>query len=221
MGNRDNTLTYSNPEKIKWRNEIIESWSGKKFQIDYNRTMKLFHIANYRNDGFKTIEEEIEFWRRYYYQLLKSEGITEKLEIRANILFDELWCNNDRLLFNEVIEVLDYFKNNGYKMGVISDTSPSLQLTLEQLGLGKYFDCYICSDIVGVQKPNPIIYNAALKALRVKAEESIYVDDYYIEADGARNLGFTSFHINRNSKRKGKWEIASLKELIEYVEINN
>ena len=50
--------------------------------------------------------------------------------IRAEILFNELWCNGDRKLFPETIEVLEYFKSKGYKMGVISDTSPSLEYTL-------------------------------------------------------------------------------------------
>ncbi len=212
---RDNTLTHYNPEKIKWRNEIIESWSGKRFEIDYNKTMSLFHIANYPKDGLKTMEEETEFWKRYYYQLLIGESIKEDLEKRATVLFNELWCNNDRVLFDEVI---DYFKNRGYKMGVISNTSPSLQLTLEQLDLGKYFDSYTCSDIVGVEKPHPIIYNTALSSLGVKAEECIYVDDYDIEADGARNLGFTSFHIDRENVSNGKWRITCLKDIINYVE---
>jgi putative hydrolase of the HAD superfamily len=215
---RDNTLTYGNPEKKKWRNEKIESWSGKEFEFDYDKMMKLFDKAKYPENGLKTIEAEIEFEKRYYYQMLLNEGIYEELEERADMLFKGLWCNNDRLLFDEVIEVLEYFKNKGYKIGVISDTSPSLQLTIEQLGLQKYFDSYTCSDIVGVMKPDPAIYNTALHSLEVKAEESIYVDDYDVEADGARELGFTAFHIDRKSESKVNWTICSLKEIIEFVE---
>lgn len=76
-------------------------------------------------------------------------------------------------------------------MGVISDTSPSLALTLEAARIGEYFDCAICSDLVGVMKPNCAIYQAALVALGVTAAESVYVDDYDVEADGARDMGFT------------------------------
>jgi len=113
---------------------------------------------------------------------------------------------------------MEYFKSNGYKIGIISDTSPSLQMSLEGVGLGKYIDSYSCSDLVGVMKPEPLIYNTALETLGVKASESIFVDDYDIEADGARALGFTSFHINRSGEATGEWVIRSLKEIVDYVE---
>jgi len=35
--------------------------------------------------------------------MLEGEGITEDLDERAELLFTELWCNNDRLLFPGVI----------------------------------------------------------------------------------------------------------------------
>jgi FMN phosphatase YigB (HAD superfamily) len=103
-------------------------------------------------------------------------------------------------------------------MGVISDTSPSLEYTLQQLGIAKYFQSFTASSLVGAGKPSPIIYNAALASLGVTAEESIYVDDYPPEADGARDLGFTAFLIDRKGGQDGEWTIRSLKELISFVE---
>lgn len=215
---RDGTITNGNKEKLKWRDQTIEEWSKRKFEIDYERMMQLFDMAGYPKNGLKSLEEEKEFWKRYYEELLKAEGVTDSVKDKSELLFSELWCNNDKVLFDEVIEVMEYFKGKGYKIGIISDTSPSLQLSLENLGLGKYIDSYICSDLVGVMKPDPLIYNAALKSLDIKAAESIYVDDYDIEADGAREIGFTAFHIDRTGSSKGKWTIGSLKEIIEYVE---
>ncbi len=216
---RDNTLTHANPHKIKWRDKMIESLSGKKFELNYDKMLDLFCKAGYPKGGLKTVDEEIEFWKRYYQCILIEEGIKDKIEERANLIFQELWLK-DRILFPEVIEVLEYFKNNGYKIGVISDTSPSLELTLKALGLSEYFDCYICSDLVGVMKPDPKIYQEALDKLGVAAEESIYVDDYDVEADGARNIGFTSFHIDRKNKFKDQWDIYTLKEIVYYVKRN-
>jgi putative hydrolase of the HAD superfamily len=216
---RDNTLTYFNPEKEKWRNEIISHWSGKPFELPYEKMISLFKIAGGdRNPWYRNVEEEIAFMKRYYRCLLEGEGVAENLDNRAELLFSELWCNNDRLLFPEVIEVLEYFKSKGYKMGVISDTSPSLQLTLEQLGIAKYFTSFTASSLVGASKPSPIIFNAALAAQGVTAEESIYVDDYKMEADGARELDFTAFLIDRSGREQGEWVIRDLTALIDFVE---
>lgn len=215
---RDGTLTCWNKQKKDWFNKTVEEWSKRKLEISYDRMMQLFDTAGYPKDGLKSIEAEKEFWKKYYEELLKSEGVMDSVKERAELLFSELWCNNDRNLYDEVLEVMEYFKSKGYKIGVISDTSPSLQLTLENLGLGKYINSYTCSDLVGVMKPDPVIYNTALESIGVKADESIYVDDYDVEADGARRLGFTSFYLDRSGSRKGEWTIESLTGIIDYIE---
>lgn len=216
---RDGTLTYFDKNKEKWRDNIITEWSGKPFKLPYEKIMKLFNMAS---DGkkpwYKTLDDERDFFKRYYKFLLIEEGVVEFVEERAEILFNELWCNGDRKLFPETIEVLEYFKNKGYKMGVISDTSPSLEFTLQQLGIAKYFTSFTASSLVGAGKPSPIIFHAALTAQGVTAEESIYVDDYKPEADGARRQGFTSFLIERSGNSDSKWKITNLIQLIEFVE---
>ena len=115
------------------------------------------------------------------------------------------------------MEALEYFQGRGYKMGVISDCPPSLELTLEDCGLHRYFTSFTASSLVGAMKPDPIIFNAALKALGVAAEESIYVDDYPPEADGARALGFTAFLIDRKGGG-GPWTINNLRQVVDFAE---
>ena len=216
---RDGTLTYFDKNKEKWRDNIIEEWSGKTFELPYEKMMKLFNMASEgKKPWYKTLDDERNFFKRYYKFLLVEEGVVVNIEERAEILFNELWCNGDRKLFPETIEVLEYFKSKGYKMGVISDTSPSLEYTLQQLGIAKYFTSFTASSLVGAGKPSPIIFNAALTAQGVTAEESIYVDDYKPEADGAREQGFASFWLDRDSSNDNKWKIINLKQLIEFVE---
>lgn len=217
---RDGTLTYFNKEKEAWRDKMIAEWSGKPFELPYDKMMKLFALAaDGKSPWYKTLDDEREFFRRYYRYLLIGEGVHNELDSRAEHLFSELWCNNDRLLFPETVEVLEHFKRHGYKMGVISDTSPSLEYTLQQLGIAKYLTSFTASSLVGAGKPSPIIFNAALAAQGVTAAESLYVDDYKPEADGAREQGFISFLIDRSGVSKDKWTITNLKKLIKFVEV--
>lgn len=216
---RDGTLTYFDEHKEKWRDAIISKWSGRPFELPYDKMMKIFTLASEgRKPWYKTLEDERAFFKRYYRYLLIEEGVAEDLDARAELLFHELWCSGDRKLFPETVEVLEYFKSKGYKMGVISDTSPSLEFTLQQLGIAKYFTSFTASSLVGAGKPSPIIFNAALAAQGVTAEESIYVDDYKPEADGASQQGFASFWIDRCGVGDGKRIITNLKQLIEFVE---
>lgn len=218
---RDNTILTGDPEVQAQNRARIEKWSGKPYQnLSYEEMMALFDRAGYPADGHKSVESEMAFWPRYYRELLAWMGVTENLEERAREMFEATWLKNLKL-FPETVEVLEYFKSKGFRMGVISDTSPSLELTLEAVGIGHYFDCAICSDLVGAMKPDPKIYQVALDALGVKAEESLYVDDYDVEADGARNMGFTAFHIDRSQPGDGKWRVDSLRALVEFIEKNS
>jgi len=216
---RDGTLTYFNPEKKAWRDSTIESWSGRPFELPYEKMMALFTLASEgKKPWYKTLEDERGFFRRYYRFLLIGEGITENLDERAELLFSELWCNGDRLLYPETVRVLKYFYDKGYKMGVISDTSPSLEYTLEQLDIAKYFTSFTASSLVGAGKPDPVIFNAALSAQDVFAKDCIFVDDTEREADGARTLGFTSFHLDRENRDQKRWTITNLEQLVDFAE---
>lgn len=60
---RDGTLTYGNKEKMKWYRDIVEEWSNRKLELDYDKMMRLFDLAGYPKEGLKSIEEEKEFWK--------------------------------------------------------------------------------------------------------------------------------------------------------------
>lgn len=210
---RDNTLTYFVKKKEEWHNRIISEWSENSFELFYEKMMKLFDLSN----DSKTIDKKQIFFEQFKCMLIE-EGVKEDIDNSAALLFNELRCNEDRALFSETIEVLEYFHSHGYKMGVISDTSPSLEDTLQQLGIAKYFTSFTASSLVGAEKPSPIIFNAALNAQGVSAEESLYVDDYKPIVDGAREQGFTSFLIDRTGNNRDQWSIQNLKQLIDFVE---
>lgn len=207
---RDGTLLHGDPAARDARRAMIERWSGKPLEAPDDL---FFQVLG--NRRLLTVENEIAFWKQYFTALLRSQGIADRIEERANELFDAYWLKGI-VVYPETVSVLDWFFERGFRMGVISDTFPSLPLTIEAAGLGRYFSCYVCSDQVGAFKPDPRMYQTALDALGVRAEESLYVDDYDVEADGAREMGFTAFHICRDSEPKKKWDIASLTEMVAY-----
>jgi HAD superfamily hydrolase (TIGR01509 family) len=201
---RDNTLIHRDPAAAKQRAGMIERWSGKPLAVPDDL---FFHVLNDRR--LLTVENEMAFWKEYFSELLRAQGVTKNLSTRVNELFEAYWLKGI-VVYPETVFVLRWFRERGFRMGVISDTFPSLRLTIEAAGLDTYFDCYVCSDQVGVMKPAPPIYQAALDALGVTAEESLYVD-------GARDLGFTAFHICRDGEPKEPWDIASLSDMIAYL----
>lgn len=222
---RDGTLVRTDPEWTAFRNDQLKEWTGKEFDCSYDYFMEVFQRV--MDGGFpfapyKTVEDELAFFRQWYLYVFDDLGVTEKRQERADLLVEKLWYLKKEP-YPETVEVLEYFKFKGYKLGVISDSPPSLEMTLLDCGLHKYFTSFTASSLVGVGKPDPIIYNAALEAQGVSAEESIYVDDYPPEAEGARKLGFASFLLDRQGIRgedgpDAEWTIGNLRELVNFVE---
>lgn len=137
---RDGTLTAYDPEKEAWRDRMISSWSGHLFVWTYDRMMSLFRQAGEgRTPWYRDVPEEQALFRRFYRLLLREEGGTEDCGRRADELFDGLWCR-DRILYPETVEVLEYFRARGFRMGVISDTLPlpGIQPAVRRLGVILY-----------------------------------------------------------------------------------
>ena len=79
-----------------------------------------------------------------------------------------------------------------YRLGLLSNTDPLHVAKLETVyEFMRYFPpstrTYSCS--VGASKPDPVIFQAALKACRAKAEETVYIDDIEAYVEAARRLG--------------------------------
>jgi putative hydrolase of the HAD superfamily len=81
-------------------------------------------------------------------------------------------------------------KAAGLLLGVVSNSEGRVEQALEAAGLREYFDVVVDSGVLGIEKPDPQIFQAALTALGVAAEEALYVGDLYeVDIVGARSAG--------------------------------
>ena len=76
-----------------------------------------------------------------------------------------------------------------YKIGVISDTDPSIVRVLKNAGLYEYFDQLTFNFELGVNKPSSLIFEHALQGMNLPAKETVFIDDYEKNLDSAANLG--------------------------------
>jgi putative hydrolase of the HAD superfamily len=95
-------------------------------------------------------------------------------------------------------ESLSRLREAGLKLGVVSNSDGRVEQALEAAGLREYFDVVVDSALVGVEKPDPRIFHAALNALAVAPEEALYVGDLYeIDILGARAAGLQAVLLAR------------------------
>jgi HAD superfamily hydrolase (TIGR01509 family) len=87
-------------------------------------------------------------------------------------------------------DTLARLRSAGLKLGVVSNSDGRVVEALEAAGLRGYFDVVLDSALVGVEKPDPAIFRAALDALDVSPAEALYVGDLYdVDVLGANAAG--------------------------------
>ena len=82
-----------------------------------------------------------------------------------------------------------------YRLSLLSNTDPIHVAHMESTFT--FFKCFpvrIYSCVVGSSKPNPVIYQDALRATKVKANEAVYIDDLEENVAAAKSLGMIGVH---------------------------
>ncbi len=122
-------------------------------------------------------------------------------------------------LFEGAENVLSYLQQK-YTLHIISNGFKETTLTkMDFSALNPYFSNVIISEDVGVNKPNPVIFEYALDKAKALKAESIMIGDS-LEADiyGALNFGMDAIFFNPLKKEKPedvKKEIVHLEELLQ------
>jgi putative hydrolase of the HAD superfamily len=94
-----------------------------------------------------------------------------------------------------------------FRLGLLSNTDPIHVAHLEATyDFFRFFPkstrTYSCS--IGSSKPSPLIFRDALRALRSKAEESVFIDDVETYVDAARSLGIHGIHYQNPAHLRGE-----------------
>ncbi len=97
---------------------------------------------------------------------------------------------------HELVEFIRSLKPD-YKLGVISNAMSGARNFLEtEAGIADVFEAITYSYEVGVMKPDRRIFQAALDSLSVDASESVFIDDFQHNVEGAESIGMQAilFH---------------------------
>jgi putative hydrolase of the HAD superfamily len=106
-------------------------------------------------------------------------------------------CPTKTNLFPHAHETLQYLQSK-YNLHLISNGfKEASELKIGNTNIGDYFDNVIISEIIGINKPDPAIFQHALDLAGAQKHESIMIGDS-LEADvyGALNFGMDAIYFN-------------------------
>jgi len=136
------------------------------------------------------------------YKRLKDTFTEISVEVSDVVLFkiaDQYvyYLSKQTHLLEGAIKLLNYLKPK-YKLHIITNGFAEVQEgKLNNTNLASYFDVIVNSEMAGVKKPNPIIFEKALNLANVSKEASIMIGDS-LEADvfGALDYGIDAICYN-------------------------
>ena len=117
-------------------------------------------------------------------------------------------------LFDNTNEILEYLNPN-YNLHIITNGFKEVQQgKLSKAKIDHFFNTVTNSEMVGVKKPNPKIFQHALKLANANPEQSVMIGDNF-EADilGALNIGIDAICFNYHDERLDE-SIKQVDELI-------
>jgi putative hydrolase of the HAD superfamily len=126
-------------------------------------------------------------------------------------------CPHLTQLFPNTIETLSELKNRGKKLHIITNGFSEVQfLKLKKSGLEPFFDVVLCSDAIGISKPDKRIFIEALDRAGAKADESFMIGDH-LETDvlGANAVGLTGILFDPKNEYKNMNSVIKIADLAE------
>ena len=135
--------------------------------------------------------------RETWDEVLAAHGVVD-FALRDEIILRHRIERVKRLVpYPGVTELLDQVREK-YPMAVVTNGSPAVQrFKLSESDLSNYFDVIVASGDVGIGKPRPEPFTAALDQLGVTASEAVMIgNSYSSDIQGAANLGMPSIWFN-------------------------
>ena len=164
----------------------------------------------------QTVDAEIRNFFDYYTIISEQLdlGLTE--QERDQIARDRACNMKNYIPYPGITEVLDTLSRT-HKLGIISDTWPSIEPQLEYIGVSQYLSFCTFSCFVGVFKPDKRIYLDALKKCGVPAGKTVFIDDAVRNLDGASALGIAPILIAANPASDVETNYTKIRDLRELI----
>jgi putative hydrolase of the HAD superfamily len=219
----DHTLWDYETNSIETIHELLGMYSNEIGQpLTFDEFYPIYHGHNhdlwtqYRKNEIDNLALRYQRWRLAFadFGVAEAEWMYTMSEQFLDI------CPRKPGLMPNAMAMLD-FVSKDYPLHIITNGfAPVQDLKLAHSGLRPYFDVIVTPDGVGVKKPDPKIFLAALEAANCAPQDALYIGDSYIEDMlGGKAVGMDVVYFNPKGKENldGFQEIGDLMEIVKIV----
>lgn len=208
-----NTLLFPNRARMllplpKEKHPSLAAWQALE-----RRTKKEF------DQGLISGSIDHGFWWTFHTHLLNELDAFDGAIRDALVVNTQNSANWDQILPG-TRDALERIREQ-YAIAVISNADGKIDAVLQRCGICDCFACITDSGNVGLEKPHPAIFAAALREMKADPAESLYVGDVYsVDYVGARNAGMQAVLFDVAGAYRGQEfpRVESLNELESWLQ---
>ena len=160
------------------------------------------------------------FWMGFYRDVLAGLGHGGDGPELAEALFEAFSDPAGYRLFDDVRPALEALAARGITLGVVSNFEPWLEEILDLQGVGDRVAAVAISGKLGVAKPDPRIFKAALAEAGADPAATVHVGDQPVnDVAAARAVGITPVLIDRFGRHPDPAGTHRVEDLLGLVEL--
>ena len=144
-----------------------------------------------------TEEEERDQFREFYTMVLRSLDVDDPNGAMADELGYDAVDRIGMEPFDDTHRVVAKLFGRGLKLGIVSDTWPSLDRKYRSLGLREFFDPFVMSSMIGFTKPDERLFRLGIEGLGLPPQDILFVDNEPRYVEAAIALGLKGVVITR------------------------
>jgi HAD superfamily hydrolase (TIGR01549 family) len=177
-----------------WR-RIASTLSAHGVPVEPEALAAAEPLAKRQLDVPKLVQHSNDAQRGWSYFNLVLEHAGVALSKATDAALQELNAYHSRhnlweLVPEDAVPALTRLRARVQRMVVISNANGRLHVVMQRLALARFFDLMLDSQLEGVEKPDPRLFQIGLERSGAKAETTLHVGDFYwIDVMGARAAG--------------------------------
>jgi putative hydrolase of the HAD superfamily len=162
--------------------------------------------AGYRhleaNHVVMTVDEERQQFTDYYRLVLAELGLGAPSPVLLRALASAIVNDLNLELFSDVPAALQDLHASGLRLGIVSNSWPSLEPKYGLLGVREHFDAFVISAQLGCVKPDERMFRHGLAGLALDPEQVLFVDDWPEYVQAAIDLGMQGAVMDRHGTQE-------------------
>lgn len=212
----DGTLIDSVPDLTRSLNEMLEQFSGVKYDDST--------VHSWLGNGAQTLVKRALLGKVD----VEEESIDSSLFEAALALFLKRYSANvceDTRLYPHVVESLEKLSDKGYKMAIVTNKPIAfVSPILEKLEIASYFEALLGGDSLSKKKPDPAPLLYICEKFSITPQEAVMVGDSKNDIEAAKHAKMDSIAVSYGYNYGENIEnympnvvISDFKEIVEYL----